>query len=147
MLKKMLITAAFGLVLSACAMQQERKAQVSPDSLYARLGGMPAIEAVVDEFTARMAADPRVNKGFAKTDIAKFKKNLADQICEATGGPCKYKGKDMISAHKGMNITNEQFNITGGHLAAALDKFNVPMKEKNELLSAIGSMQKDIVGK
>ncbi len=147
MLKKMLITAAFGLVLSACAMQQEQKAQVSPDSLYARLGGMPAIEAVVDEFTARMAADPRVNKGFAKTDIAKFKKNLADQICEATGGPCKYKGKDMVSAHKGMNITNEQFNITGGHLAAALDKFNVPMKEKNELLSAIGSMQKDIVGK
>lgn len=147
MLKQMLISAAFGLVLSACAMQQEQKAQVSPDSLYARLGGMPAIEAVVDEFTARMAADPRVNKGFAKTDIAKFKKNLADQICEATGGPCKYKGKDMVSAHKGMNITNEQFNITGGHLAAALDKFNVPLKEKNELLRAIGSMQKDIVGK
>ena len=71
---------------------------------------------------------------------------LAEQICEATGGPCTYSGRDMVASHKGMNITNEQFNATGGHLLATLDQFNVPETEKNELLTLIGSMQGDIVG-
>jgi hemoglobin len=147
-MKKFLSIALLGVfVLAGCEMaaMKDDKSMVQK-SLYDRLGGKPAITAVVDEFVARLAADNRVNKRFAKTDIPKLKAHLVDQICEASGGPCKYAGKTMRDSHKGMNITNEEFNWTGEHLAASLDKFKVPATEKNELLKAIGGMQKDIVG-
>lgn len=139
---------ALGLSLFAagCMMQESQPASMASSStLYQRLGGMPAINAVVDDFTARMAGDARVNAGFRNTDVPKFKKLLADQICEATGGPCKYTGRSMKDTHKGMKITDEQFNITGGHLAASLDKFNVAAADKTALLNAIGGMKPDIV--
>ena len=147
-MKKLLSIALLGVfVLAGCemaAMKDDKS--MAQKSLYDRLGGKPAITAVVDEFVARLAADNRVNKRFAKTDMPKLKAHLVDQICEATGGPCKYAGKTMPDTHKGMNITNDEFNWTGEHLAASLDKFRVPATEKNELLKAIGGMQKDIVG-
>lgn len=133
---------AVTLALVACA-GPEKKADAT---LYERLGGKPAIERVVDQFVANMAADSRINQRFAKTDIPKLKRHLVDQICEATGGPCKYAGRDMATTHKGMKITKEEFNWTGGHLAAALDTYEVPEREKRELLTAIGSMEPQIVG-
>ncbi|MGE0736203.1 MAG: group 1 truncated hemoglobin [Alphaproteobacteria bacterium] len=134
-----------GLGLAGCA--ETKMEPPKPKSLYDRLGGKPAIEAVVDDFVARLAADRRINKRFAKSNIPKLKEHLVLQICETAGGPCKYTGKDMATAHKGMKITKNEFNITGQHLAASLDKFKVPEKEKNELMTAIGGMEKDIVGK
>src|ERR1051325_9771564 len=76
-------------------------------TLYDRLGGKKAITAVVDEFVGRVAADSRINHYFAQAAadskrMAAFKVNLVDQICQAAGGPCKYQGKDMKSAHAGM---------------------------------------------
>ncbi len=84
-------------------------------TLYERLGGKKAITAVVDEFVSRVAMDTRINHFFAQTaaDPARmktFKMNLVDQICQASGGPCKYTGKDMKSAHAGMGITSADFN-------------------------------------
>ena len=111
-----------------------------------RLGGQAAIVAVVDEFARRVGSDSRINRRFANTDVAKFKRLLVEQICEATGGPCTYSGRTMKVSHAGMNISAEEFAWTGEHLAGALDKFNVPEQEKNELLGAIGAMQGDIVG-
>src|SRR4030095_14827855 len=64
-------------------------------SLYERLGGLDAIKAVVDEFVTRVAADARINKKFARSNIDRLKFELVEQICAATGGPCKYKGLDM----------------------------------------------------
>jgi len=114
-------------------------------SLYDRLGGKPAITAVVDDFTARVAADRRINRFFANTDVPAFKAKLVDQICEASGGPCKYTGKDMKTAHAGMGVTDDDFNALVGDLVATLDKFKVPEKEKGELLGVLGPMKKDIV--
>src|SRR5438552_18763782 len=84
-------------------------------SLYDNLGGKKAITAVVDEFVGRVAADNRINKYFKATAsdpkrLAKFKMNLVDQICEVSGGPCKYKGKDMKTAHMGMGISASDFD-------------------------------------
>ena len=116
-------------------------------SLYDRLGGKPAITAVVDDFVACVAADRRINRFFANTDIPPFKAKLVDQICEASGGPCKYTGKDMRTAHAGMGISDADFNALVEDLVATLDKFKVPEKEKSELLGALGPMKKDIVTK
>jgi hemoglobin len=114
-------------------------------SLYDRLGGKPAITAVVDQFVSNVAADKRINGRFATTDIPRLKGHLVDQVCSATGGPCTYRGRDMTTTHQGMKITNDDFNALVQDLVAALDKFNVPAQEKHELLALLGPMKKDIV--
>ena len=70
---------------------------------------------------------------------------LVEQICAASGGPCTYTGRDMKTTHAGMGVTGEQFDALVGDLVASLNKFKVPEREKNELLSALGPMKKDIV--
>ena len=116
-------------------------------SLYERLGGKEAITAVVDDFVGRAAADKRINGFFAKANVPRLKMMLVDQICEATGGPCKYTGRDMKSAHQSMGITNADFDALVGDLVASLDKFKVGEREKQELLAALGPMRKNIVQK
>lgn len=121
-------------------------------TLYDRLGGKKVITAVVDEFVGRVAADARINRYFAATAgdskrLASFKMNLVDQICQAAGGPCKYTGKDMKTAHAGMGITSADFDALVQDLVGALDKFKVGEKDKGELLGALGPMKSDIVTK
>jgi hemoglobin len=86
-------------------------------------------------------------KGAASPKLIALRQNLIDQIGEASGGPQKYMGKDMVTAHKGMMITEVEFNSLAGNLSGALDKFSVPAMEKNELLTVIGSLKPSIVGK
>lgn len=115
-------------------------------SLYDRLGGKDSITAVVDDFVSNVAADDRVKHFFTNTEVAPFKAKLVDQICEATGGPCKYTGKDMRTVHTGMKITDADFGAVVEDLVRALDKYKVGEKEKSELLAALGGMKGDIVG-
>jgi hemoglobin len=114
-------------------------------SLYDRLGGKDAIKAVVDDFVANVVADARINAFFANANADDLKAKLVDQICEATGGPCKYTGKSMKEAHAGMGVKEEHFNALVEDLVKSLDKFQVGEKEKGELLAALGSMKGDIV--
>jgi len=130
------------LALGACTMHDVPKQQ---SSLYDRLGGKPAIEAVVGQFLQNVVADDRINGFFANVDAADLQMKLVDQICEASGGPCAYTGRDMATTHKGLGITDDHFNALVEDLVAALDKFNVPEREKNELLGALGPMKGDIV--
>jgi hemoglobin len=145
----LLVFALFGLVftLYGCAgsHSETTATPMSQKSLYDRLGGKPAITAVVDEFVARVAADTRINGKFANADIPRLKQMLVDQICQASGGPCTYTGRDMKTAHAGMQITSAQFDALVQDLVGALDKFKVGKQEKNELLSVLGPMKKDIV--
>ena len=118
-------------------------------TLYQRLGGRESIKLVVDDFVANMAADPRVNGRFKDLDaarVAKLQTNLADQICDAAGGPCAYLGRDMKTTHTGMGITEAEWTATVEDLVKALNKFKVGQKEQQELLGALGAMKKDIVG-
>ena len=114
-------------------------------SLYERLGGKAAITAVVDDFVARCAADARINGKFARTDIPRLKASLVDQVCEATGGPCTYTGRDMRATHDGMGVTAAEFDALVADLVATLDRFSVPAAEKAELVSALAPMRADIV--
>jgi hemoglobin len=115
-------------------------------SLYDRLGGLDAITAVVDDFVNNCANDDRIKHFFANSDAKNLKAKLVEQICEATGGPCKYTGKDMRTVHTGMKITEADFNALVEDLVKSLDKFKVPEKEKNELLTPLAGMKGDIVG-
>jgi hemoglobin len=116
-------------------------------SLYDRLGGKTAIQSVVHDFVGNVVADKRINKYFAKTDGKKLEGLLVDQVCQATGGPCKYTGKSMADAHKGMGITDADFNALVDDLTKSLNKFKVGAQEQKDLLGALGGMKGDIVGK
>ena len=126
-------------------------------TLYERLGGEGAISAVVDDFVARAAADTR-NVNFTRqghpnqwdpspANVAKLKRRLVEFIGMATGGPQKYTGRDMVTSHTGMNITESEFNALAGHLKASLDKFKVPQKEQDELIAIVATTKDQIVGK
>ena len=123
-------------------------------SLYERLGGEPAITAVVEEFVGLAAADPAVNfvrKGTPKDwnpspeNLATLKKHLTQFICSATGGPQVYEGRDMKTVHEGMQIAESEFGAIAGDLKAALTKFNVPQKEQDELIGIVATTKGSIV--
>ena len=122
----------------------------APKPLFERLGGMDAVKAVVESFLENVAHDTKINGAFKKTTGAKmaaFKKNLVDQVCEVTGGPCKYAGKDMKTAHKGMKITDAQFDALVSDLSTALDEHQVAADDKKELLGMFAPLREDIVEK
>ncbi len=144
------------LLCCACAGPKAAEKNDAPDSqsgaggtagktLFERLGGKPAIEAVVDDFLGRVSQDERINASFAGAHLPRLRQRLVEQVCQASGGPCTYSGRDMKTVHAGMGITGAQFDALVGHLVATLDKFKVPEKEKGELLSVLGPMRGDIV--
>lgn len=132
------------LGLGACS---GAPAKPTEKSLYERLGGRPAITSVVDDFVANVAADTRIKGFFAGTDIPRLKTQLVDQICAGSGGPCRYEGRSMRAAHAGMGVNEAHFNALVEDLAKTLDKFGVPVREKNELLGILGPMKYDIVAR
>ena len=145
MLKRLILvvaTLAAALSLGGCA-----TGSMQSQTLYQRLGGKDAIVAVVDDFVGNVAGDARINRRFAATNIPRLKQMLVDQICAGTGGPCTYTGRDMKSAHTGMNINDAEFGALVEDLIKSLDKFKVPEKEKSELLAILGPMKGDIVGR
>jgi hemoglobin len=122
-----------------------RRVEVAMATLYERLGGKDAISAVVDDFVARCAADDRINGKFARTDIGRLKRMLVDQICQASGGPCTYQGRDMRETHQGMAVTAGEFDALVEDLVSTLNQFGVPKPEQDELLGLLGPMRSDIV--
>jgi hemoglobin len=143
-----LLIAASALAACASTGDQMAASSASP-TLYKRLGGREGIYQVVTSFVGNVVADDRIKARFARLkpeQVELLKSNLSDQICDATGGPCSYGGKDMKTTHKGMDITEAEWNATVEALSKALTKHAVPAKEQGELLAILGPMKKDIVG-
>ena len=120
-------------------------------SLYERLGGKSAIEAIVNDFVDAVGADSRITNEKVKARIAaihipSLKMHFTNQLCMAAGGPCEYAGRDMESSHLGLEITNAEFDYVLDDLVKTLDAYKVGEQEKNELLSLLGPMREDIVG-
>lgn len=138
-------------VVLMLAAQAKADAQANAsNSLYKRLGGYDAIAAVTDDFVGRLVNEPLIApmfKGHSQATLAHIRQRVIEQVCAATGGPCLYTGRDMKTAHKGLGITEEQWNASVRHFTATLEKFNVPAKEKGELLGIISGLKADIVEK
>lgn len=135
------------LVIALLGLVSVSGVRAEAPSLYDRLGGEKAIVAVVDDFVANVAHDKRINGYFAGTDIAHLESKLVEQICAGTGGPCKYTGVDMKTAHAGMGVSSKDFDALAEDLTKTLVKFKVPKKEQDELMGILGSMKTDIVMK
>ncbi|MEJ8837913.1 group I truncated hemoglobin [Ramlibacter sp. AN1133] len=122
-------------------------AQTAPRTLYDRLGGKEALGAVVGELWSVVAADARINRHFARTRPEAFAGQLVDFLCQASGGPCQYKGKDMLAAHTGMQLTDGDFTALAEDTALVLDRFKVPAQEKGEVMNMLGGLKPAVVGR
>ena len=141
-MKKLSLALSFGmLTLAGCATTKP-----GPSPLYDRLGGKPAISAVVDGFVGKVAADKRINGYFWNADVVNLKQMLFEQICAASGGPCRYSGKDMKTAHAGMNIKDTEFTALVEDLIGAMDDLHVGKTEQKELLTTLGGLKGEVVG-
>jgi len=120
------------------------------DSLYKRLGGYDALAAVSDDFIGRLATDPKEGRffvGLSTDSKTRVRQHVVDFLCVATGGPCKYTGRDMETAHTGLNITEEDWNISVKALTDTLSKFKVAAREQGEVINAIAGLKSKIVGR
>ena len=97
--------------------------------------------AVVDDTIANAATDPRINQRFQSTDTARLKAALVEFLCDRSGGPCIYRGRNMADAHEGMNIRADEFDALVEDLVRALDKHRVPARERGEVLGMLSKMK------
>jgi hemoglobin len=114
-------------------------------SLYERLGGVDAITAVTRAAVDRQMKDDRINQKSARTNVDRLIKEFVDLICQATGGPCTYTGRDMAEAHHNMGVTNGEFQAFVEDVVAVLDDFKVGKAEQDELLNTLAPLQGEIV--
>ena len=139
---------SFAMVTPALVATPQLVAQSQP-TLYQRLGGYDAIAAVTDDFITHLATDPQLGRfftGLSTDSKLRVRQHVVDLLCVATGGPCKYTGRDMKTAHTGLNISEADWNTSLKYLVGTLDKFKVPEKEKSDVLTVIGGLKADIVG-
>lgn len=152
-LGSLLLLLSFGANFAAAqemaAMKPEDKNMaMKEDSLYKRLGGYDALAAVTDEFIGRLVASKNLSRfvvGLSDDSKKKLRQHVIEFLCEATGGSCVYTARDMKTAHKGLRISKADWDESAKALSETLDKFKVPAREKNEVLMAVGALEKDIV--
>jgi hemoglobin len=148
------ITSVFAVAISmtaAGAAIQTASAQEKLPPLYERLGGAYSIASVVDDFIERLLvnatlnANPAISEARARVPKAGLKFHVTTLVCEATGGPCKYTGRSMKDSHQHLNITQAQWDAMVVDFRATLNKFKVPQKEQQELITIVESTRTDIV--
>jgi hemoglobin len=121
---------------------------VAEESLYRRLGGYDAIAAATDDLLARLMGDPQLKdywKGASDDNRRKARQLIVDFMVEAAGGPAYYVGRDMRTSHAGMRIGEADWGAFMRHSAATLDHFDVPAREKDEVLAFFASLRGEIV--
>lgn len=143
-------TRALVLCLFAVSSFALGQAAAAGPSLYKRLGGYDAVAAVTDDLIVRLATDKQLSRffvGLSADSKGRLRQHFVEQICAATGGPCVYTGRDMKTAHKGLAITESDWSIAVKHLTDTLDKFQVPAKEKGEVVAIVAGLKNDVVEK
>ena len=139
------------MVIMAGTAAQTARAQVAQPSLYERLGGAYSIATVVDDFIERLLvnatlnANPAINEARKRVPKAGLKFHVTAMVCEVSGGPCKYTGRAMKESHQHLNITQAEWDAMVVDFKATLNKFKVPQREQQELITIVGSTRNDIV--
>jgi hemoglobin len=115
-----------------------------PNTIYDRIGGQEAIEAVVEDFYVRVLADGQLSGFFTGTNMSRLKGRQVEFFAAALGGPEPYTGAPMKQVHQGRGITMHHFSLVAGHLSDALAAAGVPAATVTEILSAIAPLAPDI---
>lgn len=146
-----LISIAAALIFSAASLPTHAAEAAKP--LYERLGGLKGITLVVDDFINRLVVNktlnknPAINAGRVSSPPPYLKFQVAQMVCQVTGGPCKYTGKNMKETHVHLNISEKEWGVMAGEFKKSLDKFKVPAAEQKELFDVVVGTKTDIVTK
>lgn len=134
-------------LLLAFTLGQASAQTTGNDSLYKAFGEKAGLTVLMDDFVQRLVAEPRTQSFFKNTDLSRLKTQLTDQLCMLSGGPCKYTGRDMKSAHIGMAVGKSEFNALVEVLQEAMDAKNIAFTDQNRMLALLASMHRDIITK
>ncbi len=132
------------LCVASLAMAQP---PLADDATFQGLGGKPGIKKIVDTLIPLILADARIKESFADSDMKNLAMRLEEQFCALSGGPCTYRGKDMVEIHDGLNITRAQFNALAEDLQIAMERVGVPARFQNKLVAKLAPMARSIVTK
>lgn len=135
------------LLLAACSSKPHESTVSQPGRpLFDRIGGMDGIKGLMKDFVEdEVSKDSRINARFTNVDKPLLEEALSVQLCELTGGPCKYTGKSMKDAHAGMQISDADFVAFVENFQKSLVKFKVPDGEQRELLRVINKLRDQII--
>ena len=136
-MKKLLLIALMGFSSPALA----------DDTLFADMGGQPGIDKIVDLSMDAYLVDPRIKAIFDESNIDRMRAEFKVQFCQVAGGPCAYAGHDMTAAHKGLHLTNADFNAVVEDLQGAMDKVGIGFATQNRFLARLAPMQHQVVTK
>jgi hemoglobin len=118
---------------------------LAEDSLFVDMGGTPGIGRLVDEVEKIYLADPRIKDQFSESNMERLNAKLKEEFCVVAGGPCTYTGHSMEAAHKGLHLTNADFNALVEDLQDAMDTCKIPFATQNRFLARLSPMQHQIV--
>jgi hemoglobin len=133
------------LLLAAMLLALTVQARAEADTLFADMGGQAGIDRVVDASVDNYLADNRIKAIFDQSNIDRLRAEFKVQFCEVAGGPCNYRGHSMAAAHKGLHLTNADFNAVVEDLQAAMDRCAIPFGTQNRFLARLAPMQRDVV--
>lgn len=117
----------------------------SDDSLYERLGGREAIDAVVNRFYERVLADESLEHYFTGTDMQRLRTHQARFLVAAFGGPDEYAGANVRDAHEHLDVRPEHFDAVAGHLRATLEEFDIDNEAVEEVMATVGGLREDVL--
>ena len=137
-MKKLIFIALMGFSTPALA---------ADDALFTDMGGQPGIDRVVDLSMDAYLVDPRIKALFEESNIDRMRAEFKVQFCQVAGGPCAYAGHDMTAAHKGLHLTNADFNAVVEDLQGAMDKVCIGFATQNRFLARLAPMQHQVVTK
>ena len=115
--------------------------------VFEQFGGKAGLVALMNDFMDNLMADPRTRPFFDEADREHIKAELVDQFCVILDGPCTYTGKNMVQAHRGLDIHRSQFNALVEDLQNAMDKHGIPFRAQNKLLAKLAPMHHQVVTK
>ncbi|MFO1246935.1 MAG: group 1 truncated hemoglobin [Alphaproteobacteria bacterium] len=117
------------------------------DTLFADMGGQAGIDRIVDASVDKYLSDDRIKAIFDESNIERLRAEFKVQFCQVAGGPCQYKGHDMTAAHKGLHLTNANFNAVVEDLQDAMDKVGLSTATQNRFLARLAPMQRQVVSR
>ena len=120
-------------------------ADVTTVNVYQAIGGRAALAAAVDGLYGRLLADPVLSRFFPRGVAAKHRAFVVTILGEALGGPERYRGPDLVKAHRNLGISVADFDRTAGHLAATLDDLGVPGHLADHIVGIVAGLRPAVV--
>lgn len=136
------LATAMGLSVAAMAGSH---ASSGDDSIFRAWGGQAGIRAVMEDFVPRLQADPRIGHFFKKDGRERLVQLLTEQLCQVSGGPCRYSGAPMGPVHASMNITKADFNALVEVLQQSMNAKGIPFAAQNGMLARLAPMHREII--